>query len=423
MRAALRPFEVAPRSIEDYAPFAGAEAIERLRAAAEPLRGARVLHVSTAASGGRVAETLSALLPLALDCGVAVEWRVLSGDGALAAATDALGAGFQGAETALAEDTLDAYEAASAAALEALDGPYDLVCVHDPEPLGLVAAAGSFGGRWLWRCHVDAGEPDPPLWDLARQLVDRFELEIYPLASFAPPDRPSQRVRAIAPALDPLAPRHHDLPLKLSGDVLRSLGLDLSRPLIAMIGLDRFKDPHEVIDAFALAREREPDLQLALAGVLGGERSEDWALVAELTDYVGRRPEVHVLTNQSGVGNVELNALRKIARVCVQKSLREGYGLSVSEALWKGTPVIASETGGVAEQLRDGREGYLTMGTDETAARIAELVADPALAIELGESGRERVRERFLVSRLLEDELDLLARALAGAGGPATVGS
>ena len=150
------------------------------------------------------------------------------------------------------------------------EGAYDAVFVHGPAVLGASDAAGSFGGRWVWRAHVDASRPDPDAWDLVEPLTQRFSLEVYPLESLAAPDRASARTRAIAPALDPLSPRHHALPLGLSGDVLRSLGLDLSRPLCAMVGLDRWKDPHEVIDAFELAKGQLPELQLALAGIAAG---------------------------------------------------------------------------------------------------------------------------------------------------------
>ncbi len=426
MRARLQPVETASRPLDSYAPYADGDSLARIRAAAAPLAGARVLHISAAAPGGRVPDQLHALLPLVRDCGLAVSWQILSGDREFTTVGEALRNGLQGAETAIGDGAFEAYLAAAEDAARRHEGAFDAVVVHGPDSLGAARAADAVGGRWVFRAHVDASRPDPAAWARADELLGEYGVEVYPLERFAPPERESERVRAIAPALDPLSPRHRGLPLGLSGDVLRSLGLDLSRPLCAMVGLDRWKDPHEVIDAFELAKAQLDDLQLALAGVLSGDTPDDWALVAELTDYAAGRDDIHVLTNHAQVGNVELNALRRIARVCVHRTLREGFGLAVSEALWMGTPVIAGATGGVPEQLADGEAGFLTGPTSETAARIVQLVSDPAHAIELGQAGQERVRERFLVPRLLEDELALLAATLSGpdAGGgndPATV--
>jgi trehalose synthase len=412
MRPGLQPIEVGRRTLADYAAVAGEEEIERLRERARPLQGASVLHVSPPRPGGRVPELLTGLLPLLSDVGVRVEWVVaLAGD-----APNEVGAelreGLQGAESAIDDDAFAAYVERCEALGEALDPSYDAVVVHEPEPLAVAAGVGEAGPRLVWRCHLDASEPDQAAWDRAAPLAARYDAVVFGAEGFAPSGL--EGVAEVAPAIDPLASKHHDLPLPLAGAALRTFGLDLGRPFCCQVGrFDRWKDPHTTVDAFALAKEELPELQLALAGTLEGGRAEDWLAVKEIADYAGGREDLHLLTSYTGVGALELNALERTARVLVQKSLREGFGLVVSEALWKRTPVVASAAGGVPLQMQDSAHGFLTEDVEDTAERIVELVRDPGLAVEMGVAGRERVRERFLVTRLLDDELRLLGAVLA----------
>ena len=428
MRADVHAVAVGRRPVADYALLAGDETIQRILDSARPLAGARVVHV-TASSGGRPPEMLDSLLPLVRGLGVEVEWRVLFGDAPFLAVGDALQDGLQGAEIAIDADEWAAYRAACDSATRSLP-ECDVLVVHDPRALG--AADAREGARRIWRCHVDASEPDAEAWERARPLVERCDAAVFSAASFAPPGLrraaedpgasgngngrppPGPDPHAISPAIDPLSPANLELPVGVPGRIARSLGIDLGRPYCCqVIGFDPWKDPHEAIDAFRLAKEEVPELQLVLAGALRREDAPGWLTVREIADYADGVQDVHLLTSYTGVGNLELNAVRRLARVALQKSLREGFGLAASEAMWAGTPVVGSPAGGLPLQVRDGRDGYLTEGTEETARRIVELVRDPALAVEMGRSGRDRVRERFLMTRLLEDELRLLAEALA----------
>jgi trehalose synthase len=399
--AGLQPVDLAPRPLGDYAPACGAEALERLRAAAAEVSGARVLHLSVAgAGGGRVPELLQASLPIALDLGLDVEWKVLFGGAELTGVAAQLQAGLQGAETALENGSFDAYlEACRVAA----DG-HDAVVVHDPAGIG---AAAAIEGRVVWRCHLDCSHPDPPAWERAAPLVERCAAAWTPDESFSPP---GLEAGSLPPGIDPLSPRNLDLAPRLAGRVLRQLGVDLTRPFVCqLMRMDRWKDPHATLEAFALAREELPELQLVLAGAVD---QEAWPAVKEVSDYAEGQDGVLVLTSYSGVGNLELGALQRLARVGLLRALREGFGLAASEALWKATPVIGGRDGGVPLQVRDGVDGYITDTPEESAARIVELVRDPGLAIEMGQAGREHVRERFLVTRALEDELRLLGTVL-----------
>lgn len=401
MSAGLQPVDLAPRPLGDFASASGVEALERLRAAAAAVAGARVLHLSVAGAGSaRVPELLQASLPLALDLGVEVEWRVMFGGPELTKVAAALQDGLQGAETAIEDSAFEAYVEACSVS----PNGYDAVVLHDPAGIG---AAPSMGGALVWSCHLDCSRPDPPAWERAAPLVGACEATWAPDESFAPP---GLAVSALPPGIDPLSPRNLDLASRLAGRVLRQLGVDLTRPFVCqLMRMDRWKDPHATLEAFALAREELGDLQLVLASALD---EDAWPAVKEVTDYADGQDGVLVLTSYSGVGNLELGALQRLARLSLQRALREGFGLAAAESLWKATPVIGGPDGGVPLQVRDGIDGYITNTPDETGARIVELIRDPGLAIEMGRAGRDRVRERFLVTRALEDELRLLGTVM-----------
>jgi len=398
----LQPIAVARASLAAHAPHAGAEAVERVHAAARPLRGARVVHLSPAGAGRRLPDLLGSLLPLAADAGLPVAWRVLFGDERLAAVARQLRDGLQGAETAISDEDFAAYRDGCADAARALP-EHDLLVLHDPGVLGLAEAAE---GPAVWRCHLDASQADPAAWERARPLAEACAARTVPASGFAPEGLDAAEA---APGIDPLAPRNAELSPRLAGSVARALGVDLGRPFVLQVmSLDRWKDPQETLLAFDRARERLPRLQLVVAADL----ADDWPGLSELTDFAASREDVILLTSYTGLGNLELGALQRLARVSIHRALREGYGLGASESLWKGTPVVGGRDGGVPLQVRDGVDGYLTEGPEETAERLVGLVEDPGLAADMGRAGRERVRERHLVLHALERELGVLASAV-----------
>ena len=408
MKSGLQRIQPGRRSLGDYSELAGEESIERVRALAQSLSGIRVIHVSPAAPRNNAPEMLRGLLPLAADAGVDIEWRVLYGAAPFGDVARDLYDGLQGAETAIAPSTWSEYLEGVAAGAAGLCDDCDVLVLHDPATLGLLAQDDG-SARVVWRCHVDASEPEPATWDRLVPLLENCDWGVFACNEFWPPNLGGD-VRAIPPAIDPLGPKNMDMPMRLAGHILRSLGLDLTRPLVCHVSrLDRWKDPHGVIDAFAQAKGALPDLQLAMVGALPGEGPQDFRIAREVADYAAGIDDVRVMTSYTGVGDVEVGALQRVARVSLQRSLREGFGLAASESLWKRTPVVAVPGGGLAAQVEDGSSGYLVADTQEMAVRMAELVADPGLATELGSAGRARVQERFLVTRLLEDELRLLA--------------
>ncbi len=413
MAADLQPMAVAPRAPGDYAPAAGVRAIEALQEAAEPLRGARVLHVSAAGAEGRIPEFLGGLLPLAAGAGLEVEWRVMFGPPELRATAAALQSGLRGGESAIEEAAWSEYLEACDGAARSLGDGYDVVVLHDAA-LGLAAgfdaggAAGSAAGgpAVVWRLHEDASRAEPDALARAASLAERCSAVLVPDGSFAPAALEDDRLHVAAPGIDPLDPRNLELEVRLPGRVVRPLGVDLERPFcLQVLELDRWDDPHAAIDAFRVAKQEEPELQLVLAALLDRAATESWQAAKEISDYAADVDDVLLLTTYEGLGSLEVGALLLLARAVIERSLREGFELAPFEALWKRTPVV----GGIPLTVRDGVDGFLAPEPEEAAARIIELVRDPGLAIEMGRAGHERVRERFLVTSALERELHALA--------------
>jgi trehalose synthase len=407
--ADLQPMAVAPRAPGDYAPAAGVRAVEAVQDAAAPLRGARVLHVSVAGAEGRVPELLGGMLPLAAGTGVAVDWRVLFGSPELRATAAQLMSGLRGGESGIEEPDWSAYLEACAQTAASLGDSFDAVVLHD----AAIGLARGLETRVVWRIHEDVSEAEPEALARAAELAEGAAAVLVPHDSFAPS---GLETAAAAPGIDPLDPRNMELEPRLPGRVVRLLGVDLERPFcLQVLELDRFDDPHGTIEAFRLARAEEPELQLVLAALLDPADSTGWAAAKEVSDFAAGDDDVLLLTSYEGLGSLEVGALQLLARVVVERSLGEGFEIAPCEALWKRTPVLGAGGGGLPLVVRDGVDGFLVEEPQAMAARLAELVTDPGLAIEMGRAGRERVRERFLVTAALEREL----RALAGTVGAA----
>jgi trehalose synthase len=400
---------VAPRAPGEYAPLAGGRAVETLQEAAAPLREVRVLHVSAAGAPGPVPELLGGVLPLAAGAGVPVEWRVLFADPDLRRVGAALEHGLRGGESAISAEDWDAWTDACERLGRSLNGTADLVVLHDPGTLGLAAGLDV---PVAWRCHQDASRAEADALERVTSLLRSARLTLVPHESFAPPDT---EATAAPPGIDPLDSRNLDLEARLPGRVVRPLGVDLDRPFVLQVlQLDRWDDPHAAIEAFRLAKDEEPELQLVIAGLLDTAAAEDWRAAKEVSDYAEGEDGLLLLTSYEGLGGLELGALQRLARVALELSLREGFDLAPCETLWKRTPVVGRADGGLRFTVRDGVDGFLGGDPDELAGRLVELVRDPGLAVEMGRAGRERVRERFLVTAALERELRALADSVMG---------
>ena len=372
--ADLQPMAVAPRAPGEYAPAAGGRAVETLQDAAEPLRGARVLHVSVAGAEGSVPELLGGLLPLAAGAGLEVEWRVLFGPPELRATAAALQSGLRGGESGIEDAAWMAYLEACEQTARSLGDDYDAIVLHDAA-VGLARRAR--GDPRSGACTRTLPTPEPDALARAMELAERCSAVLVPDESFAPEALANGHLHVAPPGIDPLDPRNLQLEARLPGRVVRPLGVDLDRPFcLQVLELDRWDDPHAAIDAFRLAKEEEPDLQLVLAALLDRAATESWQAAKEISDYAEDTDDVLLLTTYEGLGSLEVGALLLLARTVIERSLREGFDLAPFEALWKRTPVV----GGLPLAIRDGVDGFLAPDAEEAAAHIVELVRDPGLA-------------------------------------------
>ena len=404
----LRRVDVPPRRWDDYRALVPAELADAAFAAAAELRGARVLHVNATSYGGGVAELLSSEIGLLVDAGVDVQWRVICPDAELFAVTKRMHNALQGRSTRFTQADRDIWLSHNEHCAGMVGEGWDVVVVHDPQPAALAAFSLEAGTHWIWRCHIDTSTPDAGAWELLRPYVERHRTAVFTLDAFRPPDLVVDRFEAIAPAIDPLSTKNHELADQTAGDIVARAGVDPDRPLVVQVSrFDPWKDPLGVIEAWRIVRDEVPGTQLALIGAMADDDPEGWDVYATASDAAAGEPDCHLLTNQQGIGALEVNAFQRQADVAVQKSLREGFGLTVSEALWKRTPVVGGVAGGIPLQIGEDEGGALVKDTASCAEAVIALLRDDALRQAKGQAGRERVGRRFLMPRLAGDDLAL----------------
>ncbi len=405
----LQLVHVGHKAIGLYRGVAPDAILDELVDIAADLRGVRILHINATPYGGGVSELMRSLVPLLRDLGLVADWRIISGDDAFFEATKALHNALQGDPAGLTDAQRSAILASSERNARQMEEHYDVVIVNDPQPVALPALRGRGDSRWVWRCHIDTSRPEPGAWAFLRPYLAEYDAAVFTMREFAPADVPVERVDIIPPAIDPLSPKNMELPAELAREVLDWIGIDPDRRLVTQVSrFDPWKDPLGVVAAYRAARERHPDVQLALVGSMALDDPEAWSIYERIMAETGDDPLIHVYTNLTGVGNVEVNAFQRLSDVIVQKSIREGFGLVVSESMWKGTPVVAGDVGGIPLQMADGAGGLLVDTTEEAGAAISRLLDDPALGEQMGRKGRERVRQHFLMPRLLLDEVRLI---------------
>jgi trehalose synthase len=413
----MREVNVGHRSIADYQSIVPKDLMAEIRELAEPLRGKRVLHVNATAFGGGVAEILYTLVPLMKDVGLEAEWQVLTAPAEFYNVTKGFHNGLQGHDFALTKAVREQYESVCRANAETLSRHYDFLFIHDPQPLAMrrfadVSADGD--AHWIWRCHIDTSTPNEALYDYLVPFIEQYDAAIYTMRGYAP-DGLRVPIVEIAPCIDPLAPKNMALSASDAAYIVRQFGIDPDRPLLLQVSrFDPWKDPLGVVDVYRTVKASYPDVQLALVGSMASDDPEGFEFLEKVTDYIGADADVFVLSNLDNVGSVEINAFQSHAAVIMQKSTREGFGLTVSEGLWKGRPVIGGAVGGIPLQIQDGETGYLVRSAAECAARCIEILDDPESARAMALKGKEYVRRHFLTPRMLRDDLKLFNDLLEG---------
>ena len=400
------------KSLGDYAAVVGADAIDRLRAKAAPFKGARILNVNSTAFGGGVAELLYTIVPLMRDLGIDATWHLMHAPDEFFVVTKAMHNALQGAPVPWTAEMRSLYLSVSEDNAEAFVGDYDFVIIHDSQPAGilteLIEDRGGASGKWIWRCHIDLTEPYEPVWDFVKPMVERYHSAIFTLEDFVRPGLGVPHIAIIAPSIDPLSIKNIPMDGGMVDEVMRRHGIDTTRPLVVQVSrFDPWKDPLGVMDAYRIARKEVPGLQLALIASMAHDDPEGWEYYTKTEEYREGDPDIFLLSNLQDVGALGVNAFQRAADVVVQKSLREGFGLVVSEAMWKGKPVIGTDVGGIRLQIIDGETGYLVDDVDGCAKRIVDLLSDREEAVEIGRVARAFVKDRFLSMRDIEEHLSL----------------
>ncbi len=395
--------------LDSYAAITGSDVINHLRQLAQSLQGAKVIHVNSTRVGGGVAEILEKLVPLSNELGLETSWEVISGGDEFYQCTKAMHNGLQGNRVHIPAALLAAYEdtnASNAETLRAKLSEADFVFIHDPQPAGLLDLCPDRRGKWVWRCHIDASHPYRPVWKYLRKKVDRYDASIFSLPAFAQPLSHPQYI--IPPSIDPLSAKNIDLPPEEVEGVRNEFGLDPGRPLLVQVSrFDRFKDPVGVIQAYRLAKKFIPDLQLVLAGGGASDDPEGEAVLAEVREMADNDQDVHILLLEPDAHRT-INALQRAADIVLQKSTREGFGLTVTEAMWKSKPVIGGDTGGIRLQVINYHTGFLVHTPEGAALRIRYLLRQKRRSQEMGLKAKEYARENFLLTRHLREYLTLL---------------
>jgi trehalose synthase len=406
----LQKIDIGTQSLDAYRHLVDEALLEEVRSLGEKLRGARLLHVNATPYGGGVSELLRSLVPVARAAGLDAEWKVIFGEVPFYQVTKGFHNALQGAELELTENARDIYLLYNRRNAEDLEDGYDFIIAHDPQTAAMRAFSKNVGAKWVWRCHIDTSEPNREVWGFLRPYVAAHDAAVFTMQQFTPPGLEGIELYTIRPAIDPLSPKNMSLPPHVARSVLGWIGVDLNRPLILQVSrFDPWKDPLGVIEVYRLVRKEIPQVQLALVGSMALDDPEGWEIYRDIEAAAREDMQLFVFTNLVGVGNIEVNAFQQLADVVIQKSVREGFGLVVSETLWKRTPVVAGRAGGIPLQLQDGVSGYLVSSTEECAARTLELLGNGDLALHMGAAGHEHVRRNFLLPRLLRDELELLA--------------
>jgi trehalose synthase len=388
-----------PLRIEQYEELVGTDTVARIVDKARRLSGLRVVNISSTFYGGGVAEILSSLTLVQRSLGIRADWRLIQGSPDFFSVTKKLHNALQGGDINLSEQKKGIYEGIIFQNAMRMDIEADIVVVHDPQPLPLITHF-RHTCPWVWRCHVDLSRPDPDAWSYLSGFIEDYDAMVVSLPEYAQDIDVPQVF--FMPAIDPFSIKNRTLSDEEMDDRLRHYGIPQDLPIVAQISrFDRWKDPEGVIEAFKLAR-KEVDATLVLLGNVATDDPEGQEVFESLLGCKEER--IMILTAED---TALVNTLQRRAAVILQKSLREGFGLTVTEAMWKGAAVIGGSCGGIRHQIEDGQNGFLVASVEEAAQRIVQLVRDADLRRRIGEAARDSVRSRFLMSRLAEQYLDL----------------
>ena len=409
----LQEVRVIPKKIDDYEPIVGKEKIDRLKELAKPLKGKKILNLNTTAYGGGVAELLKTQVALMQDLGLQVDWYVMTPVPGFFDVTKIFHNNMQGHSGTVSDEQKQIYLNASEINAGGIVENYDFVMAHDPQPLAMIDYVTARTGKWIWRCHIDTSQPNPDTWNFLYPYMQNYDAVVFTLDEFVKEGSEFNNLTFIPPSIDPLSPKNSDMAEEEVQNLMVSYNVDPTRPLLVQISrFDPWKDPLGVIDVYRNIKYSHSvkgirGAQLVLVTSMAHDDPEGWIIYDRVVRRAGEDFDLHVYTNYHNVGDVGVKAFQLAADVVLQKSLKEGFGLTVAEALWKGKPVIGGNVGGIKLQIKDGVNGFLVSSIQEATEKTLYLMKNPDVAKKMGETGKEIVREDFLCIREIEDHLKL----------------
>ncbi|MDD5044200.1 MAG: glycosyltransferase [Candidatus Omnitrophica bacterium] len=383
--------------IEEYIPLVGQSVVDDLRLLGERLKGKVIQHINSTPVGGGVAEILNRMIPLLRELGVDTKWDVIKGGEQFFSVTKKFHNALHGRFEEITQRDFEIFMETSQQNIESVDTGADIVFIHDPQPLALVKKRAA--NKWLWRCHVDISNPNKEVWAFLMDFIVQYDSAVFSAPAFSR-ELPIRQF-LIPPSIDPLSDKNKELPQETVDAVLRKYNIERDKPIITQISrFDRLKDPIGAIEVF-LRVKKYTDCQLILAGGTAEDDPEGFKVIEEVKERAKGEPDIHILLLAQN--DIEVNALQEASDVILQKSLREGFGLTVAEALWKAKPVVASNVGGIPLQIKHKYSGLLCHSIEGAAFEIKQLLNSPEYAKKLGEHGREHIKNNFLLTRHLRD--------------------
>ena len=397
-------------SLDDYVGIVGQEEVNSVKAIAEKLKGKSVTHVNSTSFGGGVAELLHTLVPLMKDVGLDVHWEVIKGSLEFFNVTKKIHNALQGMNIELTPEDVRTYLEYNRQNSESTILNTDFVVVHDNQPAAMIQFLPAKKDKWIWRCHVDLSTPNTAVWSFLEPFISRYDAAIFTSEKYVIPSLRVEKILIRPPAIDPLSDKNKDIPPETIASVLAKFGVNPEKPIITQVGrFDPWKDPVGVIDVYRIVKKEIPQVQLLLIAGMATDDPEGWTYYEKTARHSGDDTDIFLLTDLKGVGDIEVNAFQRASQVMLQMSTREGFGLSVAEALWKGVPVVGRSVGGIPLQIINGTNGYLVNTVNEAAEKTIYLLNHRDEAKEMGTKGREHVKNNFLIVSDLKDYLRLFA--------------
>lgn len=390
------------RNINDYVPIVGEQVIDELKLLAEKLKGKKIQNINSTLVGGGVAEILSCMIPLLRQLGVNAGWDAIKGNERFFNITKSFHNALHGVPVEISQDDFDFFVAMNRENAAKMDLYGDVIFIHDPQPIVLIEERERLGRKWVWRCHIDFTQPQPDVIGFLKDYIERYDALVFSAPAFALRTNLPQAL--ISPSIDPLSDKNKELPQETIDEVLERFGIDKTRQIVTQISrFDYLKDPVGVIKVYQKVKQYV-DCQLVIAGGGATDDPEGMKVLEEVRATAANDPDIFILFLPPN-SDIEINALQRASSVVMQKSLKEGFGLTVAEALWKGKPVIASAVGGIPLQITHKYSGILTRSIEGTAHYLKQLLNEPEYAKSLGANGKEHIRNNFLTTRHIREYL------------------